>query len=187
MSSVRCAIHPARPAHDECPVCGRARCLADARRFAATGCPACATSGPGAAASPAGRLEPLVRAGLAGLAVAYVGGWIATQYVRVHLMSLAAPAVIGLAAAFAVPRAARLLRPSYPAWVVAAAAALLGTALGFALTPGGQNPLQHWGVVGGPYLAALAGVVLGPLVFGRPGGAQPPDDAGEAWGSGSER
>ena len=168
MSSPRCALHPARPAHDECPVCGRPRCLADARAFGGGGCAACAAPAPGAGHRCAGRLELAVRAGLAGLAVAYLGGWIATQYVRVHLMSLAAPAVVGLAAAFVVPRAARRLRPSYAVWVAAVAAALLGTALGFALTPGGQNPLRQWGVVGGPYLAALAGVAAGPAVFGSP-------------------
>jgi hypothetical protein len=186
MSSARCAIHPARPAHDECPVCDRPRCWPDARAFGARGCAACTT--PAAAAGPvaATALELLVRAGLAGLAVAYVGGWIATQYVRVHLMSLAAPAVVGLAAAFVVPRAARRIRPG-AAWVVAGISALLGTALGFALTPGGQNPLHQWGVVGGPYLATLVGVVLGPVVFGRPGGSQPPGEGTGALGSGSDR
>jgi hypothetical protein len=143
-----------------------------------------------AGSGPASRLELLVRAALAGLAVAYVGGWIATQYVRVHLMSLAAPAVVGLAAAFVVPRAARRIQAPL-AWLVAGLAALLGTALGFALTPGGQNPLKQWAVVGGPYLAALVGVALGPLVFGRPGSqprsSQPPGDGAEALGSGSDR
>ena len=186
MSSPRCAIHPARPAHDACPVCDRPRCWPDADGFGDRGCAACTT--PAAATGPAtaGRLELLVRAGLAGLAVAYIGGWIATQYVRVHLMSLAAPAVVGLAAAFVVPRAARRIRPA-AAWIIAVVMALLGTALGFALTPGGQNPLRQWGVVGGPYLAALVGVVLGPLVFGRPGGGQPPGDDVAALGSGSDR
>jgi hypothetical protein len=112
---------------------------------------------------------------LAGLAVAFVGGWIATQYVRVHLMSLAAPALVGLAAALAVPAAARGLRPRPLTWVVVVAAALLGTALGFALTPGGQDVWRPWRIVGGPYLAALAGVVAGPVLFParRPAGSRP--------------
>src|SRR3954451_14597983 len=168
--ATRCAIHPARPAHDQCPVCERPRCLVDAHAFGSAGCAACAAPAGGGGARPAGAAELAVRAGLAGLTVVYLGGWMATQYVRVHLMSLAAPAVVGLAAAFVVPRAARGIRPSVAAWVIAGAAALLGTALGFALTPGGQNPLRQWGVVGGPYLAALVGVALGPLVFGRPQG-----------------
>lgn len=187
MSLDRCALHPARPAHDACPVCARPRCLADTRTWGNGGCGACA---PVAARRPrpTGGVELAVRAGLTGLAVSYGGGWIATQYVRVHLMSLAAPAVVGLAAAFAVPRAARRWHPA-AAWAVAAAAAVLGTALGFALTPGGQNPLRHWDVVGGPYLAAVVGVALGPLVFGRPRveEAQPPGEGGVASGAGSDR
>jgi len=132
--------------------------------------------------------ELLIHAGLAGLAVSYVGGWIATQYVRVHLMSLVAPAVVGLAASWAVFRAGARLPHRGLTWSIAAVAAVLGTALGFVLTPGGQNPLRDWGLVGGPYLAALCGVALGPLVFGTGGrtrsadrGDQPPGDGdGEA-------
>lgn len=163
--SLRCALHPSRPAHDSCPVCTRPRCLADAKEWGTTGCLACIVTA--AVRAEPTRLELVVRSGLAGLAVAYLGGWVATQYVRVHLMSLAAPAVVGLAAAWAVPRAARRLTPAL-AWSMAVAAALVGTALGFALTPGGQNPLSQWGVVTGPYLAAVAGVVAGPLVLGAP-------------------
>ena len=184
MSSQRCVVHPARPAYDDCPVCGRARCHADAEALGARGCLACSREPH--RARPAGQTELLVRAVLAGLGVSYVGGWIATQYVRVHLMSLVAPAVVGLAASWAVSRAAGRLRPPVTTWLTAVLAAWLGTALGFVLTPGGQNPVREWGVVGGPYLAALVGVALGPLVFGPSGrvrrsreDGQPPGD-GEA-------
>lgn len=185
-SARRCAVHPARPAYDECPVCARPRCHADAEAWGTAGCLACRQAEPRGA--PAGQRELLIRAGLAGLAVTYVGGWIATQYVRVHLMSLVAPAVVGLAASWAVFRAAGRLRVAAVRWAVltwatAALAALLGTGLGFVLTPGGQNPLRDWGLVAGPYLAALVGVACGPLVFGagvrarpRDGGDQPPGD-----------
>jgi hypothetical protein len=188
--SERCAIHPSRPTHDPCPVCGRSRCLADAQALASTGCYACLRTTP--ARTSAGRLELMVRAGLVGLAVAYLGGWIGTQYVRVHLMSLAAPALIGLAAAWGIPLAARRLGSPALLWALAVLAALLGTALGFALTPGGQNPLRQWDVVGGPYLAALAGVAAGPLVLGVPGGGssrrrrgQPPGDGDDVGGAGT--
>lgn len=182
MSSRRCAVHPARPAHDDCPVCARPRCQADAEALKATGCLACVVSARPVA--PAGRLELAVRAGLAGIGVAYVGGWIATQYVRVHVMSLVAPAVVGLAASWAVFRAGARLRPSALAWGIAAVAALLGTALGFVLTPGGQNPLRDWAVIGGPYLAALVGVALGPLVFGVGPRSRRPDDGDQPPGDG---
>jgi hypothetical protein len=163
------------------------RCSADSDAFGARGCGACTTSAVAVGGDGATRAELMVRAGLVGLAVAYAGGWIATQYVRVHLMSLAAPAVVGLAASFVVPRVARRLRPSVLLWLAAGLAALLGTALGFALTPGGQNPLRHWGVVGGPYLAALVGVSLGPVVFGRPRDDQPPGEGAAEAGAGRER
>jgi hypothetical protein len=93
-------------------------------------------------------------------------------------MSSAAPAVVGVAAAWAVPRAARRLTAPVVVWALAVSAALLGTALGFALTPGGQNPLHQWGVVGGAYLAALVGVAAEPLLLGgpRPRSGQPPGD-----------
>jgi len=182
MSSPRCAIHPARPAHDDCPVCARPRCHADAEALGAAGCLACAQVS--RRGGTAGQRELLTRAGLSGLGVTYVGGWIATQYVRVHLMSLVAPGVVGLAAYGAVSRAGGRLRPPALIWATAGLAALLGTALGFVLTPGGQNPLRDWGQVGGPYLAAIVGVACGPLVFGtgtrrRPtgDGDQPPGDA----------
>lgn len=185
----RCAVHPARPVHDDCPVCGRGRCHADAELLGTTGCLACSQAP--SSRAPAGSWELLVRAGLAGLAVTDVGGWIATQYVRVHLMSLVAPAVLGLAASWAVSRAAGRLRPRGLTWTTAALAAVLGTALGFVLTPGGQNPVRDWSLVGGPYLAALVGVALGPLVFGagsrsRPAARldQPPEDGdGDAVGT----
>lgn len=174
----RCVVHPARPAHDSCLVCGRPRCEADARSLGTTGCLAC-VSGP-LPVAPASRAELAIRAGLAGLAVSYVGGWIATQYVRVHLMSLVAPAIVGLAASWAVSRATGGLRAATAGgmaatWGTATLAALLGTALGFVLTPGGQNPLRDWGLVGGPYLAAVVGVAFGPLVFGAGGRARPRD------------
>lgn len=186
MSSDRCAIHPARPAFDNCPICRRPRCHADAGAVGAAGCLACTRAAKQRPAPTRGELA--VRAGLAGLAVAFLGGWIATQYVRVHLMSLVAPAVVGLAAYWAVFKAGGRVRPATLPWAVAAAAALLGTALGFVLTPGGMNPLRDWGVVGGPYAAALVGEALGPLVTGtgRWGGGrrrrdQPPGDGdGEA-------
>src|SRR5436190_9881471 len=37
----RCAVHPARPAVDRCPVCGRPRCGADARSAPGGGCLQC--------------------------------------------------------------------------------------------------------------------------------------------------
>ena len=100
----RCAAHPARRAVDDCPVCGRPRCGADIAGYADAGCPACATARP--AAPPPGLAGLAVRAGLAAFAIALVGGWIGTQYVRNKGFSLIAPGLVGVAVAWAATAAA---------------------------------------------------------------------------------
>src|SRR4051812_21989860 len=178
----RCAVHPARPALDDCPVCGRPRCPVDASTYGATGCGACRAATQSRAT--VGLLPYAVRAGLAGIAVALVGGWIATQYVGVHLMSLVAPAVVGLAASWAVGAAARRQTSRLLVLALAAVAAVLGTALGFRLTPGGQSPLHPAGEVGAPYLAALVGVVAWPLLLEpRRGGKRESERSARAGGA----
>jgi hypothetical protein len=160
----RCAVHPARLAADRCPICGRDRCGADASIHGEQGCAACVTSRRGA--RPAGLLEVVTRAGLAGLAAALAGGWVATQHVGVHLMSLFAPGLVGLAASWATAAAsaARDVRQRRAVLAVAAVAALLGTALAYRLFP--LSPLHPVDQVGPPYLAALGGVLAWPLIFG---------------------
>src|SRR5947208_2251034 len=125
---MRCAVHPSRPATGTCPVCGRPRCSPDADRYGATGCEACQ-------ATPHGRVAPMVReivvrAGLAGVVAAMFDGWVETQYVRVHLLSLLAPLVGGLAAAWACTAAAGKGGRQHKAAVLAisGAAAVLGAA-----------------------------------------------------------
>lgn len=176
---MRCAVHPSRPGIDTCPVCGRNRCRADADKYGASGCEACFETNQ--ARMPPTALELVVRAGLAGLAAALFDGWVETQYVRVHLMSLIAPGVGGLAAAWActaaVGRYGRRLR-----WLVlgsAAVAALLGAALAFRVNSGGGlSPTHPLGRVGPPYLASLAGIALWQLVFAAP--RRQPPGAGDA-------
>src|SRR5205807_7961023 len=104
LPAMRCAVHPSRPATGTCPVCGRPRCSPDADRYGATGCEACQATSHGRVA-PMVR-EIVVRAGLAGVVAAMFDGWVETQYVRVHLLSLLAPLVGGLAAAWACTAAA---------------------------------------------------------------------------------
>ncbi|HEU5034662.1 MAG TPA: hypothetical protein VFT62_07900 [Mycobacteriales bacterium] len=182
---VRCAVHPARLAADGCPVCGRPRCGADVASHGGSGCAACAGAAVGRPARST--LELAVRAGLAGIVVALAGGWVATQYVGVHVMSLVAPALIGLAAGAAT--AAVTGRPRPPATpgivvlAIALGAAVLGTALGFRLTIGGGSPLHPAGDVGPPYLAALGGVLAWPVLFGPPRKSRRADqpDAGTVW------
>jgi hypothetical protein len=176
VADLRCAAHPARLAAGDCPSCGRPRCAADATRYAVAGCAVCAVV---ARRRPPGRAEVLVRAGLAALAVSYPTGWVAQQYVNVHLMSLAWPLVLGLAASWAASTAAgRRDRAARPLVLVAAAVgAVLGTALGFRLFDTPVTPVHPWDEVWGPYVAGLAGVLAWPLLFGAPRRA-PGQDAG---------
>jgi hypothetical protein len=165
----RCLAHPARPAHDRCPRCDRPRCDADAAEYADRGCGICHASS--SEAQPASVLEIGVRAGLASLPVALIGGWIATQYVYDHVFSLVVPGLVGLTtgwvASAAVPRRQRSAR--WLALPIAAVAAVLGTALGFHLLPGGrQSVLRPFSVVGAPYLCAVFGTALWPALFGTP-------------------
>ena len=160
----RCAAHPARRAVDGCPVCGRERCGADAAGYGETGCPSCASSSP--AAPLPGLVELVVRAGLAGLAVAFVGGWIGTQYVRNRGFSLIAPALVGIAIAWTVAAVSSHQRRRLTS-ALAAVAAVLSAALAFRIyAAGGLSPLHPAGRVLPPYAAAIAGVLVWPLLFG---------------------
>lgn len=163
----RCVMHPARRAVDRCPVCRRPRCAADVVGGETAGCATCRPTRARAAAP--GR-EVLVRSGLAGTAVALVGGFVATQYVGTHYFSVVAPALVGLAASWAVTAAGGRGAPDrrLPRLAVAVSAALLGTALGFRLVPGGQGLLTPLHDVGPPYAAAAAGALVWPVLFGTP-------------------
>jgi len=168
----RCAVHPARRAVDECPVCARPRCGADAAGFGRAGCPACAMAAPPPA--PPARTELLVRAGLAAMAVALIGGWIGTQYARNRGFSLIAPALVGMAAAWAAGAASgaaatRSTEDRRLVSVIAAVAAVLSAALAFRVyAAGGLSPWHPAGRVVPPYVAAVVGVLAWPLLFGPP-------------------
>ena len=180
----RCVVHPARLAVDNCPACGRPRCGADASSYDQSGCAACQSESVWTP-PPATNVERRVRAGLAGLITAIVGGVIATQYVDVHIFSLVAPFLVGLAVAWSAT-AARGRGPAVdpPVMAIAAGLAVLGAALGFRLVTGGQDPLGSFGEVGPPYLCAIAGTLVWPLLFGapsrRPDVAAGQDEAGRA-------
>jgi len=168
----RCATHPARLAADACPVCGRARCAPDATAYVGRGCGVCAMVPPDRVP---GVVEVGVRSGLAALATAVVGGWVVTQHVNVHLMSLIAPALLGLATCWAATAAggARSAPQRRVVLLAAAVGAIAGTALGFRLFGRPLTPLHPWHQVGPPYLTALAGVLAWPLLAGQPTPSQP--------------
>jgi hypothetical protein len=137
----------------------------DAASFQASGCGACVVAT--RSRPPTTVAERLLRAALASLVVAFVGAWVAAQYVDTQWFGLVAPALVGLACAWAATTAAG--RPHGAAvLVVAGVAALLATALSDRLVPGGQNlflPPSHRLP---PYLAAVAGALAWPLLFPTP-------------------
>lgn len=161
----RCAVHPGRPAVDRCPGCARARCRPDRARLGPSGCAGClAPPGRRSGGQPDLAVRG-VRAGLATMLVAVLGGFVATQYVDAHVLSLVGPGLVGLAAAWAASAAGG------PGWLtsgIAAAGAVLGTALGFRLVPGGQSVVHPLAEVGPPYLCAILGVLGWPAIFGSP-------------------
>lgn len=104
---------------------------------------------------------------------------------RVHLMSLVAPFVGGLAAAWACGAAAgaRDRRTRLEVLGIAAAAGLVGAALAFPLNSGGGlSPLHPLGRVGPPYVMAVLGVLAWPVVFGPTGRRRQPDGVGDGEG-----
>jgi uncharacterized membrane protein YeaQ/YmgE (transglycosylase-associated protein family) len=165
--ATRCAVHPGRSRFDDCGVCGRSRCIDDARRHGDEGCQACRRP---VSARRVGRAELAVRAGLASIPAAYFGGWIATQYVDTHLFSLIVPALLGLAATWLAGLASyRAGMPAVAVVVVGALGGLLGTALGFRLYPHGpHNPLKPASLVDAPYLCAVGGALLWLLLLRPP-------------------
>jgi hypothetical protein len=108
---------------------------------------------------------------------AYLGGPIAAEYVDDHIFSLVVPLVLGVAACWPAlvvcHRSGRtggaLVRLSLSAAAFAALCAVLGTAFGFRLYPGGPpQVVSPWSLVGLPYICAAGAALLWPLVYGAP-------------------
>lgn len=152
-----CAVHPARRAVDECPVCGRGRCGPDADSAPGGGCAACLGAASAPARRPPGVLELRVRAALAGQAAAVLMGFVVSEYVGAGLFAYVTPFLLGVLTGEAVQRAAATTRPDPPLRALAAGLALAGTAVGFLLE--GSTGLLSSPVLPS-YAAALAGAVL---------------------------
>ena len=159
----RCAMHPARPAVDQCPVCGRPRCGADAELAPGGGCLACGGAAPSAErASHWLRSAPerLIAAALTALLLGQLAAPIASEYIGAQGFAEIVPFLVGLACASGAAMAARTAgkgRLDLAVRGIGALAALLGTAFSFRLVPGGQSPFTPFGDVGLPYLCAVAG------------------------------
>jgi len=145
-------------------VCARPRCGADASSHASAGCVAC-VGATRTAAPETGELW--VRAALAALATAFVGGWIAAQYVDTQYFAVVAPGLVALACAWAAAAAAPGVPVRRPV-AIAIVAGLLATGLSDRLVPGGQNLFLPAGHRIPPYLTAVVGALAWPVLFGPP-------------------
>lgn len=163
-----CAVHPARPAADSCPKCGRPRCGVDAARWVEQ-CEACVRRAASRDRLLEGgpRLPRLTAAALVATAIGLLAGIITSEYVQAGGFGLIAPALAGLATGAGAAAAGRTTgRGRFDLVVRSAAAgyALLGTILAFRLVPGGQDPFGPAGTVIPPYLCAVAGAYASRLV-----------------------
>ena len=165
-SSQRCAVHPARPAADTCPVCGRPRCDRDAAASSG-GCLACAGTAVPAKEARARRAVPtdegVIRAALAVLPISLLGGAISSEYVGTDVFGIVTPFLVGVACgAAAVAAAGAVPRPEGLRVVrlVGLLYALIATGYGFRFVVGGEDPFAPAGDRIWPYAAAAAGAWL---------------------------
>ncbi|MGN6472721.1 MAG: hypothetical protein ACTHK4_03605 [Mycobacteriales bacterium] len=174
IASLRCAVHPSRPASDRCPNCDRPRCVDDAVSHGVAGCTACLSQAP--ERPPPSRLEALVATAQVIVPVAVIGGWIYSQYVEVHIFSWLVPILIGIAGV-SPGSFLRFPQPRRHPLAVGVVAGVLGTAFGFRLFPHGpHNPLQPAHEVVFPYLCAALGAAVWPIVLGPPRKPKPTAD-----------
>jgi hypothetical protein len=132
----RCAAHPSRLAADRCPVCGRPRCGADQQL--GEGCTICLATATviGPTRRPPSPAELVVRATLAGYAMALVWAYVTAEYVGAGFLSYFSAALLGVLCAGAAMSAAGSPRGGVLARrvrVIGVVAAVLGAGLGFLL------------------------------------------------------
>lgn len=152
-----CAVHPARPAVDACPVCTRPRCGPDAETAPGGGCAACLGATGSGVRRPPSQLELLVRGALAGYAAALLMGLVVSEYVEAGLFAYAVPFLLGVLTGEAVQRAAGTTRPDGQLRALAALLSVTGVAVGLVLE--GSAGLASTQAVPG-YAAGVAGALL---------------------------
>lgn len=160
---MRCAAHPARPARDRCPRCGRPRCAAD--HALGECCAVCRDETP---RSPRPAVGALAGAGAAGTLLAVVGGALGQEYVGAHWFSVLFPALVGIVIAAAAAAAAGPLPPVlvHVTAAMSGGYAALSALLDFRFTDVPFGPVGRWLP---PLLAAaVAGVVAAELLARRP-------------------
>ena len=168
LGDVRCAAHPARPAVDDCPVCGRPRCGTDAARSTGGGCLVCGGVAQHAPAAPTttGQVARVIAGSLAAVLLAELLAPVVSEYVGSKGFAEITPFLLGLACAAAAAIAARTHgkgRIDIVVRAIGGVAAVLGTAFAFRLVPGGQSPFHPAGTVLPPYGCAIAGALVSRL------------------------
>lgn len=127
-AALRCAVHPARPAADTCPVCDRPRCGPDAAAAPGGGCLACegrrTRLGP-----PPMNLAALVGAGCLCGIVAVPAGLVSSEYVGAGWVGWVVPVFVGVVVSMAAEFGARKRRGT-SLRAVAALYSVLAVALG---------------------------------------------------------
>jgi hypothetical protein len=162
-TTVRCAAHPARPAHDCCPTCDRPRCARDARR--GERCELCLPRPTGRPARPLP--VALTAAAVAALPTALLGAALGQEYVGARFFSVVFPALVGVALALAVMSAAGPVRPAGRAVLAALTAgyAAISALLDFRFTDLPYGGPGRWLP---PVLAAVVAAVVAAVGFARP-------------------
>lgn len=148
----RCAVHPSLPAADDCPVCARPRCSADAARAPGGGCLACegrrARPGP----PPLDALA-LVRAAWLSNLVAPLAGMIGSQYVGAGWIGWVVPAFVAIILSITAEYAAGKKRGN-ALRILAAFYSVLAVAIGFQSPRAAETPFALDYKVLGPYVIA---------------------------------
>ncbi len=154
----RCAVHPARPALDDCPVCDRPRCAADAGAAPGGGCLACEGSTAPPTRPPVG-LRALAGAGVAAHLTTLLASLIASEYVDSGVVGYLTPVVLGIIVGVADEFCARLAR-GWPIRILAVSYALVGAGYSLTFVPGRPSPFTPFGKVWWSYAGAALGAWL---------------------------
>ncbi|HEU0131302.1 MAG TPA: hypothetical protein VFQ85_09980 [Mycobacteriales bacterium] len=156
--SERCAVHPALPAADACPVCARPRCAADAAAAPGGGCLACQGRTGRPPAPPVDLRAAVGAACVAGLAAVPVG-LVSSEYVGAGWVGLVVPAFAGIVVSIAAEAGARKARGT-ALRAVAAVYSVLAVAVGLRLPQAAASPFSPAGRVLALYAIAAAASVL---------------------------
>lgn len=152
--ALRCAVHPALPAVDTCPVCRRPRCANDAALAPGGGCLTCEGVRPRSGPPPLD-LRALVGAGVLCGIVTPVVGKVASEYVGAGWVGWTMPVFAGVAVAIAAEAGARRKRGRLLR-IVAAVYSVLAIAVGLADPRAAGSPFTPVGRVLGLYALAAA-------------------------------